>query len=793
MAINLPIVSKFYDKGVKDAEGSLAKLGKIAANTAKVATAAIAGIAVGSVKAFADFDAKMNQSLAIMGDVSEAMRTDMADAARTVAKETTFSADQAAEAYFFLASAGLDAAASIKAMPQVAKFAQAGMFDMALATDLLTDAQSALGMVIKNDANKNLVEMTRLSDVLVRANTLANASVEQFSTALTTKAGASLRQFGKDAEEGVAVLAALADQGIKGELAGTNLSIAMRDLTSKALANKDAFAAANIAVFDSSGEMRNMADIVADLENATLGMSDAQKKATFTTLGFSDKSMGTLAALMGTSEAIRNYETELRSASGFTEDVAGKQLETMSAQFELLKSRVIDVGLSIGSQLAPALLSMGDKLTPVIDKAGPALVALFVALTPAIEGLLMLLPLLITGLVPIIETLGLIIRDVVNPAFQAMFEFVGGNVATVATFVGVLGALVGVIQLWTNATKIAAAAQAILTAVMAVAPLYLLAVAVAAVAAGIVYLATQTTFFQDLWATVTKAIGDAWNFLWENALKPVFDAISTAFTFLYEKVILPVVTAIFVIIGLWAALFQWLYETIIEPILREIGIGFEKLYDNVIEPVTKFIGTAMGVVGDAFETAWTDFIKPALGAIGDAFKWVYDNIIKPVSEWISSTIETLGDAFRDVFQGVSDFMRNVFEKLVGFIKVPLNHIIGFINDVIGALNTIQVSIPSWVPLVGGKTFGINIPRIPRLAKGGVVMPQPGGILANIGEGGQPEAVIPLDRFDALGSTTNNYNINVTTGVATDPVSVGREVVNAIKRYESTNGKVFAGA
>jgi len=92
------------------------------------------------------------------------------------------------------------------------------MFDMARATDLLTDAQSALGLTIRDDAIANMEEMVRVSDVLVRANTLANASVEQFSVALTTKSGAALRALNKDMEEGVAVLAAFADQGIKGEV-----------------------------------------------------------------------------------------------------------------------------------------------------------------------------------------------------------------------------------------------------------------------------------------------------------------------------------------------------------------------------------------------------------------------------------------------------------------------------------------------------------------------------------------------------------------------------------------------
>jgi TP901 family phage tail tape measure protein len=121
----------------------------------------------------------------------------MASAARQVALETTFAADQAAEAFFFLASAGLDAEQSIAAMPQVAKFAQAGMFDMALATDLATDAQSALGLSSK-DATENLENLTRITDVFVRANTLANTSVEQLAVAFTTKAGTALKTVGKD-------------------------------------------------------------------------------------------------------------------------------------------------------------------------------------------------------------------------------------------------------------------------------------------------------------------------------------------------------------------------------------------------------------------------------------------------------------------------------------------------------------------------------------------------------------------------------------------------------------------
>lgn len=402
MAIFLPIVSKFQDEGINKAVFSISKLGATAANAAAGGLAALGVATVASIKAFADFDAEMTKSLAIMGNVSDSLQDDMAAAAREVAKTTTFSANQAAEAYFFLASAGLDAAASIEAMPKVAKFAQAGMFDMALATDLLTDAQSALGLTIRDDAVKNMENLVRVSDVLVKANTLANASVEQFSTALTTKAGAALRALGKDVEEGVAVLAAFADQGIKGEIAGTQLSIVLRDLTTKAINNKSAFKAMGIEVFDAAGEMNNLGDIIGNLETALAGMSDETQKATLLQLGFSDKSLASLQALLGTSDAIKTYEGALREAGGTTDEVANKQLETLNNQLSLLKSAFADVGIEIGERLEPTITRLTEETQALLAEmvASPEFEAFIVELTAAMDELL---PSLIELLPPLTE------------------------------------------------------------------------------------------------------------------------------------------------------------------------------------------------------------------------------------------------------------------------------------------------------------------------------------------------------------------------------------------------------
>ena len=225
-----------------------------------------------------------------------------------------------------------------------------------------------MGMTVK-DPKRNQQNMTHVGDVLVKANTLANASVEQFSESLTNKAGAALRLLNKDIEEGVAVLAVYADQGIKGAEAGTALGIVLRDLQTKAIKNAEKFREAGVRVYDAGGQMRNMADIVEDLENKLGGLSDKAKKATLLDLGFSDKSVAFIQALIGTSGKIRDYETALRNARGTMAEVASKQMPALTRAWEKLKA----VGEAVAVvAIVPMLDSLGetvDDLIPPFENA----------------------------------------------------------------------------------------------------------------------------------------------------------------------------------------------------------------------------------------------------------------------------------------------------------------------------------------------------------------------------------------------------------------------------------------
>jgi TP901 family phage tail tape measure protein len=366
------IFIRIVTKGAELANQQMDKLGKVTGKLGGIAkTAGVAfGVALAAgvtkaVRSFVEFEDALNQSTAIM-NVTEQQTIAMAQAAREVGSSSRIGASEAAEAFFFLASAGLDAEQSISALPQVTKFAQAGMFDMSLATDLATDAQSALGLTVK-DANKNLENLTRVTDVLVKANTLANASVQQFSESLTNKAGAALKVVGKEIEEGVAVLAAFADRGVKGAEAGEKLNQILRDIPRATAKNSEEFAKLGLNMFDTEGNMKNVADIVEELDSVLGPMSDEMKAATLDQLGLNRGVADAVKILSGAGDQIRIFEDQLRDAGGTTEEVADKQLNSLQGQADELFNKFEVLGQLLVEKFQPALEDVIQGTSKFID------------------------------------------------------------------------------------------------------------------------------------------------------------------------------------------------------------------------------------------------------------------------------------------------------------------------------------------------------------------------------------------------------------------------------------------
>jgi len=353
-------VTKF-EKGMLKAQQLLQrtadKFTKIGKQMTLAVTVPLAALGTAAVKAFADFDDAMTKSTAIMVGLTGTMRTEMEALAQDLAGKGVQSATELAQSYFFLASAGLSAKQSMDSLSAVQDFATAGNFDMSTATDLLTDAQTALGMSSK-DPDTNLRNMIALSDQLVKANTAANASVQQFSESLTSDAAVASRGFGMELDTTMAVLNAYASAGKKGAEAGNLFGRATRLMADAAMENAGAFKALEIDVTDADGNYRNFIDIIADIEEGFEGLSESAVKAKLKGLGFASLAQKSITPLIGMSDAMREWEKGQRAATGFTKDVATAQLKSFTSQMKMLWNQLTVIRIEIGKGLVPILKVM---------------------------------------------------------------------------------------------------------------------------------------------------------------------------------------------------------------------------------------------------------------------------------------------------------------------------------------------------------------------------------------------------------------------------------------------------
>lgn len=355
---------------------------------------ALAAPLVGAATSFAEFESRMNRSMAVFGDVTTEMRDQMAERAREISELTKgmVASEEAAEGFEFLASAGLEAEQAIAAIEPTARFSQAAQVNLSEATSRLTNAQSALGLSAE-DPTENMKNMKRVSDALVGAYQTADATVDQFSEALTNKAAARLRSMNVEVEEGTALLAGFADQGIKGRKAGERLNILLRDLPAAARENSEAFEQMGISLFDAEGELRDGADIIGQFEDAVGDLPPQQREAALAQLGLNQRVSDSLTTLLGTSEKIRQFEKDIRESTGATEELAKSQEEGLKVAFGNVTEQVDNLGEVLGGMTSGPLVSLLNRTAGAIKgtrewaKANEGLASTLVQGTGIVAGL----------------------------------------------------------------------------------------------------------------------------------------------------------------------------------------------------------------------------------------------------------------------------------------------------------------------------------------------------------------------------------------------------------------------
>ena len=257
------------------------------------------------------------------------------------------------------------------------------------------------------------------------------------------------------------------------------------------------------------------------------------------------------------------------------------------------------------------------------------------------------------------------------------------------------------------------------------------------------------------------------------------------------------------------ALVDWIGPRIV-PMLKALGNLIATVANWLIDTGLPTWVDKLKQWGDAF-VAWIGpNIAPMLQKLGElvakiavwAITEALPKLLKIAVEWSAALIGWSFQLAPEVIKGLGLMVLEILKKIpemalklgkgfaelgIGLGKSLINGIIDMVNGLVGRLNDL---LEFTIPVPFGPDIKVNapdIPGIPRLASGGLVM---GPQLSVIGEAG-PELVVPLDKIGNLGGG-NHYAITVQTGVG-DPREIGRQVVDAIKQYERTAGPVFQAA
>lgn len=309
------------------------------------ATAAVAAFAKASIDTGMQFDSSMSQVAATMGTTVDQIQ-ELRDFAMDMGAKTAFSATQAADALNYMALAGYDAEQSMEALPNVLNLAAAGGIDLAAASDMVTDAQSALGL--------SMEESAALVDKMAMASSKSNTSVAQLGDAILTIGGTAKNLAGGTTELSTA-LGILADNGIKGAEGGTALRNIILSLSAPTDTAAKAMRNLGLEVYDADGNMRPLNKTFGDLEAVLSTMTQGEQTEVLNTI-FNKVDLKSVNALLAnTGERFDELSEYIDNATGAAEAMANTQLDNLTGDITLMKSALEGAQIVLSDQLTPSL------------------------------------------------------------------------------------------------------------------------------------------------------------------------------------------------------------------------------------------------------------------------------------------------------------------------------------------------------------------------------------------------------------------------------------------------------
>lgn len=338
-------------------ESGLSKLGGIAKTGLKTAMAvvggvstALGGLGLAAAKIGSGFEAEMSKVEAISGASGKDLEA-LTEKAKEMGARTKFSASESAQALEYMAMAGWKTEDMLGGIEGIMNLAAASGEDLALTSDIVTDALTAFGLSAKDSG--------RFADIMAAASSNANTNVSMLGESfkyVAPVAGA----LGYSAEDAAIALGLMANSGIKASQGGTSLR---STLTRMAKPTKDVQRAMDdlgISLTDSEGNMRSLDELMGDLREGFAGLTEAEQAQYAAALAGKEGMSGLLAIVNASEGDFNKLKDAVYGCEGAAQQMAETMQDNLSGSLTILKSSAEGLGIEIYEGMAEPLKTAAD-------------------------------------------------------------------------------------------------------------------------------------------------------------------------------------------------------------------------------------------------------------------------------------------------------------------------------------------------------------------------------------------------------------------------------------------------